>query len=109
MKEISADMGYSSRKNLAIVAKYGVISYIPFKKNTTRKSKSAPIWHTMYNYFKNHREEFMKHYHLRSNVESVFSMIKRKFGDHLKTKSKITQTNEILCKALCHNICVLIQ
>jgi len=109
MKEVSADMGYSSRKNLTIVAQYGAIPYIPFKKNATRRSRSAPIWHTMYNYFKSHKEEFMKHYHLRSNAESVFSMIKRKFGDYLRTKSKIAQTNEILCKALCHNICVLIQ
>jgi hypothetical protein len=36
-------------------------------------------------------------------------MIKHKFGNHLLSKSDIGQTNEILCKALAHNICVLIQ
>lgn len=36
-------------------------------------------------------------------------MIKRKQGCHLKTKNDIAQVNEILCKCLVHNICVLIQ
>ena len=36
-------------------------------------------------------------------------MIKRKFGAHLNSKSEIGQINEVFCKALSHNICVLIQ
>jgi len=36
-------------------------------------------------------------------------MMKRKQGTHLKSRNEIAQTNEILCKALVHNICVLIQ
>jgi len=63
----------------------------------------------MYRYFKDHKEDFMKHYHLRSNAESVFSMIKRKQGDYLRTRNDIAQVNEIMCKCLVHNICVLIQ
>jgi transposase len=63
----------------------------------------------MYRYFTNNKEEFLQHYHLRSNAETVFSMIKRKQGSHLKTKNDIAQVNEILCKCLVHNICVLIQ
>jgi transposase len=51
----------------------------------------------------------MLHYHKRSNVESIFSMIKRKFGHTLRSRSEVGQVNEILCKALAHNICVLIQ
>jgi len=51
----------------------------------------------------------MRHYHKRSNVESVFSMMKRKFGPCIRGKYSESQENEILCKALCHNLCVLIQ
>jgi len=43
------------------------------------------------------------------NAESVFNMMKLKFGIHLYSKSEVCQTNEILCKALAHNICVFIQ
>lgn len=51
----------------------------------------------------------MEHYHKRSNVESTFAMIKAKFGNGLRSKGRIAQINECLCKVLCHNICVVIQ
>lgn len=50
----------------------------------------------------------MEHYHMRSNVESAFSMLKDKFGDSVRSKSDTGQINEALCKVLCHNICVLV-
>lgn len=109
MKEVSADMGYLSRKNLRLVSECGAVPYIPFRKGATGKARGCAIWKAMYNYFKEHKEEFMKHYHLRSNAESVFSMIKRKQGGRLRTRDNVAQKNEILCKALVHNICVLIQ
>jgi transposase len=52
---------------------------------------------------------FMEHYHMRSNIESAFSMIKGKFGDAVRSKSDTGQINEALCKVLCHNICCLVQ
>jgi transposase len=55
------------------------------------------------------REEFMRHYHKRSNAESVFSMVKCKFGDPARSKSDVGQINEVLAKMLCHNMCVLIR
>ena len=51
----------------------------------------------------------MQHYHKRSNAETVYSMIKAKFGSFVRAKTPIAQVNEVLCKVLCHNICVLIQ
>ena len=51
----------------------------------------------------------MRHYHKRSNVETTFSMIKAKFGDCLRSKTAVSQTNEVLCKVLCHNLCCVIQ
>jgi hypothetical protein len=36
-------------------------------------------------------------------------MIKTKFGSSVRAKSPTAQVNEVLCKVLCHNICVLIQ
>jgi len=35
-------------------------------------------------------------------------MVKMKFGDRLKSKNRKAQENELLCKLICHNICVLI-
>jgi hypothetical protein len=36
-------------------------------------------------------------------------MTKGKFGSELRSKSDCGQINEVLCKVLAHNICVLIQ
>lgn len=36
-------------------------------------------------------------------------MIKAKFGDALRSKTKMAQINEALCKVRCRGICCLIQ
>lgn len=109
IREISADKAYSSRKNLQTVAELGGIPYIMFRDNATSNPRGCLVWSTMKRFYDKHREYFLMHYHKRSNAETVFSMIKRKFGNHLYSKSDVGQFNEILCKALAHNICVLIQ
>jgi transposase len=108
MREVSADKGYSNEKNLQLVAKHGAIPYIVFKKNSRISQDKMVIWRIMFRYFKDHKEEFMEHYHKRNNVETVFSMVKRKFGSHVRAKDSIAQENEVLCKSLCHNIVVLV-
>jgi hypothetical protein len=55
------------------------------------------------------REAFLGKYHKRSNAESTFSMVKAKFRDHVRSKTDTAMANEVLCKFLCHNICVVIQ
>jgi transposase len=63
----------------------------------------------MYHWYSYNQKHFMAAYHKRSNVESTFSMIKAKFGDRLRSKTKTAQINEALCKVLAHNLCCLIQ
>jgi len=108
VKEVSADKAYSSRANLELAKKLGAMPYIPFKKNTTKKSKGSPTWAKMFELFSKNYIEFAQHYHKRSNIETSFSMIKRKFGDFVRCKSEKSQENEILCKVLTHNLVVLI-
>jgi transposase len=109
ISEVSADKAYSSRGNHELVAEVGGTPFIPFRKNAGKHPWGSPMWKKMYHFFMYNQEEFMKHYHKRSNVETTFHMIKSKFGDSLKSKTKAAQVNEVLCKILCHNLCVLIQ
>ena len=110
IKEVSADKAYSSRENLSTVSKIGGIAYIPFKKNITGKRRGEfLLWGRMYRYYLNHQEEFMQHYHKRSNVETCFHMLKTKFGKHLRSRNVNGQENEIMAKCLAHNLCVLTQ
>ena len=108
VKEISADKAYSSRANLELAKKLGAMPYIPFKKNAKKKSKGSPTWAKMFEVFTKNYMEFAQHYHKRSNIESSFAMIKRKFGDYVRCKNEKSQDNEILCKVLAHNIVCLI-
>src|SRR5215204_6515850 len=108
--DVLADKAYLSRKNFKAVEKLGGTPFVPFKSNTVEPTKEEePIWARMYYYFMYNWLAFMEHYHMRSNIESAFSMIKGKFGDSVRSKSDTGQVNEALCKVLCHNICVLIQ
>jgi len=91
----------------------GNAGYIPFKVNSTgvgdHHHKFDGLWNRMWHYYNFNQAAFLEHYHKRSNVETVFSMIKAKFGGSVRAKTPTAQVNEVLCKVLCHNICVLIQ
>lgn len=105
--EVSADKAYASLENFEAVADCGSTGFIAFKKNTT--GAVGGLFEKMFHYFQFKQEEYLGHYHLRSNVESTFSMCKRKFGDSVRSKNDVAMVNEVLCKLVCHNLCCLIQ
>jgi Transposase len=108
INEVSADLAYSCRENLDIVNSIGAIPYIPFKKNASDKQRGSSMWTKMYHYFQLNKDEFMEHYHKRSNIESTNAAIKRKFGEALKSKNEIAQVNELLSKIIAYNLTVVI-
>ena len=105
--EVSADKAYASLDNFEEVAGMGAQAFIAFKTSATGKIGGA--FEKAFHFFQFKQDEYMTHYHKRSNVESTFSAIKRKFGDSVRSKCDFAMVNEVLCKILCHNICVLIQ
>ncbi len=107
MREVSADKGYASVNNTKVIAGHGATPFIAFK--SIHSGAAGGLWEKMFHYFAFNRQDFLQHYHKRSNVESTFSMIKAKFRDHVRSKTEVAMTNEVLCKVLCHNICCLIQ
>lgn len=104
--EVSADKGYLSAENIEAVCKLGGTPFIAFKSNTT--GGVGGLFEKMFYFYSLHREEYLAHYHKRSNVESVFSAVKRKFGDAVRSKSDVAMRNEVLCKLLANNLCCLI-
>jgi transposase len=105
--EISADAAYGSLENFEEVAACGGQAFIAFKSNTT--GGVGGLFEKAFHYFQFNQEEYLAKYHLRSNVESTFSAIKRKHGDAVMNRSDVGMANEVLCKILCHNLTCLIQ
>jgi transposase len=108
VKEVPADKAYLSQENLELVQDLGGTAFVPFKSNSTSREPGS-LWEKMFGYYQFRRQEFLTHYHQRSNAESTFSMVKAKFRDHVRSRHDVAMKNEVLCKFLCHNICVLIQ
>lgn len=114
VSEVSADRAYLSHDNVELVDALGADAFIPFKEGTGRgivlsdgsMVKNPKLWEKLFHRFQYDREKFLKHYHLRSNVETTFHMIKSKFGAAIRSKSPTAQINEALMKVLCHNLVV---
>jgi transposase len=106
LAEVSADKAYLSRANLDAIEAAGAIPYIPFKSNS--KGAGPAAWKRMWALFLYKHDEFLAHYHLRSNAETAFSAIKRLLGGSVRSKVPAAQVNEVLCKLLAYNLTVLV-
>ena len=106
IREVSADKAYLSHQNLAKVEEVGGVPYIPFKSNSTSGGSAA--WERLWHLYSLNKDVFLPRYHKRSNVESTFSAVKRKFGGSVRAKLFDAQLNEVLLKCLCFNLSMLV-
>jgi transposase len=109
LESVLADKAYSSKKNVQAIGEKGATPYIPFKRSYTAGKDATALWSKLWHFYHFNREDFLAHYHKRSNAESTFSMIKAKFGERLRSKTDTAQANEMLLKVVCHNVCCLIR
>jgi transposase len=106
VEECSADKAYSSLENFEAVDALGGQLYSAFKVNTT--GGVGGLFEKAYLMFRLNKDDYLKHYHQRSNVESTFSALKRKLGEAVKSKTEVAQKNEVLAKVLAYNLTVLV-
>ena len=107
MAELSGDKAYLSKRNPKAIDSVGATPYIPFKVSTS--GKAPELWRKLHHFYMSNRENFLQHYHRRSNVEVVLSVITGGFGDAVRSRSRVAQVNVILCKVVCYNLRLLIQ
>jgi transposase len=112
---VVADKGYLSADNYALAGSLGIEPYIPFRAGTVsnevnriRGVRKPESWIKAYHLFQANRAQFDRNYHRRSNVESVFSALKRKLGENVRSRTPTAQVNEILCKLIAYNMTVVI-
>lgn len=108
---VVADKGYLSKDNYSLAADLGLQAFIPFKSSSmsrARNQSSPSAWRKAFYMFQAERDTFDMNYHKRSNVESVFSALKRKFGENIRSRTPVAQVNEILCKLIAYNLTVVV-
>jgi len=102
--ELSGDKAYLSKQDVKIVSNNGTIPYFRPKDNTILENTSGESpWNQMLQAYLNNPEQWLKNYHKRSNAESVFSKIKRKYGGNLRSRHPQARKTELLLKILLHN------
>lgn len=96
---VSADKGYDAEKHYEFVIEtLGSKLYIPVKKQRAGY-KTRGFWR------KRMQKQFDdKKYHQRSKIETIFSVIKRKFGSSLQSKKYYSQRNELMQRVLAYNL-----
>lgn len=92
---VVADKGYDSKSNrYFVLRKMKAYPHIPYRKISRRNYESSGVPLIF--------DE--KIYHQRSKVETVFSVIKRKYGCFVLSKSFETQKKEVLFRMIAYNI-----
>ena len=98
---VVGDRGYDSEDNHIMVReKLGAFSVIP------TRNEDIPIWKTHGRY----RRKQMKRgysktlYHQRNKDETIVSVIKRLFGEHIRSRHVITQNRELSLRCIAYNM-----
>ncbi|MFW5872032.1 MAG: transposase [bacterium] len=101
-QKLTLDAGFIDRKLTELISQSGMKPFIFPKKNLTFKAKGSFAWKKMLNSFINDVQSWLKEYHIRSNVESFFSSLKRIFGIVTKRKPRSIYV-QVLCRAIHNN------
>ena len=101
---VVADKGYDSEHvHVDIRERLSAEAFIPIRKNDPARTGSQ---RTRTRGFNRGRMKFFfdkEVYNLRSLVETVNSMVKRKMGDTVNSRTKLTSNVEVLLRSIAHN------
>ena len=102
--DLCADPAYLSRRNCNLIAKKGRNPIIKPKRNTTIRKHGSQPWCDMLTLWLEDQNTFLKRYHQRSKAESVYSALKRCYGNHLASRRRTAQRRELHLRTLSYNI-----
>jgi hypothetical protein len=98
------DSAYLSRQNCNLISKKGRNPIIKPKRNTTIRKRGSQPWRDMITLWLEDQATFLKRYHQRSKAESVYSALKRCYGNYLSSHKTKAQRRELHLKTLSYNI-----
>jgi len=96
---VVADKGYDSEKNHVAANNLGIASIIP------PRYEHVPVYKT-----RGHYRKMLKRkgydaaiYHQRNKTETIFSVIKKMFGDNVTSRKISTQNRELMYRVIAYN------
>lgn len=107
--DVYADSGYLSVNNCWVIKEKGGTPYIRPKKTTTGRRNNGSAFTEMIERYKENKEEWMKKYHQRSNIEAVFSALKRRLGGYVTSIKRCIQHTEVALKIIVYNLMILVR
>jgi len=108
IKTLLADAGYNSKNNYALCRELGIMDvFIDFKSNSTLRRAKSDIWREKLRLYKEQKEIWNQSYRFRVIIEGVFSAMKRKNLNYLRSKKETAMDVELLLKALVYNLTII--
>jgi len=108
IKTLLADAGYTGKNNYALCRDLGILNvFIDFRKNAKLQNAKSDIWREKLRLYKEQREIWNQTYRFRIIVEGIFSAIKKKNLNYLRSRKEIAQDVELLLKALVYNLTII--
>jgi len=97
---VVADKGYDSENNHVLVReRHKAFSIIP------PRYQEVPVWRTHAIYRKQLKRGYLKPtYNQRNKDETIFSVVKRLFGEHVTSRLVRTQNREIAFRCIAYNM-----
>ena len=113
--DVYADSGYLSVDNCRVIVDKGGIPFIRPKKTTTghgtykMKLMYGNPFTDMIERYKQNPQKWMRKYNQRSNIEAVFSSLKRRLGGFVTSIKRRIQHIEIALKIIVYNLMILVR
>lgn len=106
LETVYGDKAYISRKNVQVISDLGAYPAIEPKRNAKAWSRGCPAYKWLVRDYQESPEAWkdIHQYGKRSLVETVFSMLKVRFGGGVSSRGYKEQRRELLIKVILHNI-----
>jgi transposase len=106
LEVVYGDKGYISRRNVQFIHDLGAYPAIEPKSGLKGRSRGHRAYKQLVREYQESPKEWKERhqYGRRSRVETVFSMLKVRFGGGLRSRCPKEQRRELLFKVILHNI-----
>lgn len=102
---VAGDKGLPSRENTQYVADQGGRPFLKPKDNVpvTTRPKGCPAWKEEVRICREEPERWKQFYSPRVLIETMWDVLKARFGETLSSKKRWNQKREALLKVACYN------